>query len=357
MSEADVVHIVSYDVSRGAERYARALVDTLNRHGPEKHALMTMFVGEEDTLDPDFSLNVPRGALRRLGLDPRVTTRMRRAVREIGPTAAIAHGGEPAKYCAFALGGLAPYAYLVIGSAHPKLGNPVRRILWKTYLNRAGAIVAVSDLLAAEVAAAQPSVASRIHVIPNGRDPEVFIPGTRRATKPRVLFIGHLDQQKRPLLFVEAMSALSRRGAAVAAAIVGEGPLSGEVEAKAAPLGIEMLGRRDDVPDLLSSADLLVATSRPPEGLPGVLIEAGLSGVATVTTDVPGARAIVEDGVTGLVVPVDEPGMLADAVESLVLDSGRRDSMGRAARERCLRLFTIEATVAKWLDVIQGLRE
>lgn len=356
MSETNVLHIVSYDVSRGAERYARALVDSLNRHGPERHLLMTMFRGDEETLAPDVALDVPRGVLRRLGLDPRVAFRMRRVVSDIGPFAVVAHGGEPAKYAAFALRGRARYAYLVIGSSHPKLSNPIRRFMRNVYLTGAAAIVAVSESLAAEVANEQPSVATRIHVIPNGRDPDVYRPGSRdHASRPSVAFVGRLDEQKRPLLFVDMVEELSRRGVAMSSLVVGDGPLRAEVERRADPLGIEILGARHDVPSLLSAADLVVATSRPPEGLPGVLIEAGLCGVPVVTTDVPGARDVIEDGVTGIVVPVDDHDVLIDAVTSLVTNPDKRVVMGRAARERCLRLFTIEATVERWRDVIRGL--
>jgi glycosyltransferase involved in cell wall biosynthesis len=354
MSEADVLHIVSYDVGRGAERYARALVDSLNASGTERHRLMTMFRGDEDTLDPDIALEVPRGTLRRLGLDPRVLTRLRRATSAMGPSAVVAHGGEPAKYAAFALGRLAPYCYLAIGSSHPKLGNPARRYMRGIYLERAAAIIAVSKSLASEIARERPSVADRIQVIPNGRDPGVYRPDSHHhAAVPHVLFVGRLDEQKRPLLFVDVIGVLRRRGIAVNARVVGDGPLRAEVEQRGAALGIDVLGARDDVPSLLSSSDLLVATGRPPEGLPGVLIEAGLCGLPVVTTNVPGAHDVVEDGVTGIVVPVDDSVRLVDAVESLVADDERRLAMGRAARKRCLESFTIDATLEKWRAVIR----
>ena len=356
MSESSILHVVSYDVSRGAERYARSLVEALNRRGPDRHLLMTMFQGDEASLDPDFALDVPRGTLRRVGFDPRVIRRMRRTVRELAPRAVVAHGGEPAKYAAIALRGLAPYAYLVIGSTHPKLGNPVRRAMRKLYLTRAAAVVAVSASLAADLVAEEPTLAPKTRVIPNGRDPETYRPGSGdRGASPRILFIGHLEEQKRPLLFVEAVGELKRRDCTLDAMIVGDGPMRADVEERARSAGVEVLGARDDVPALLANADLLVATSRPPEGLPGVLIEAGLSGVAAVTTDVPGARDVVEDGVTGMVVPVDDQAGLVDSVESLLRDPDRRKEMGRAARERCLRLFTLDATTDEWDEVMRGM--
>ena len=105
-----------------------------------------------------------------------------------------------------------------------------------------------------------------------------------------------------------------------------------------------MLGRRSDVPQLLSESDIFVFTSLPPgEGMPGVLIEAGLSGLATVATRVPGARDVIEDGVTGLLVDIeDKPGM-TDAVRRLVSDRALREAMGQKARTRCMDMFTLQA--------------
>ena len=63
-------------------------------------------------------------------------------------------------------------------------------------------------------------------------------------------------------------------------------------------LPIEVLGRRSDVPEILSQADVFLFTSlEEGEGMPGVLIEAGFAGLPVVTTEVPGARTVIEDGV------------------------------------------------------------
>jgi glycosyltransferase involved in cell wall biosynthesis len=350
-----ILHIVSYDVSRGAERYARALVDELNRGDGERHLLMTMFVGDEDGLGADLALGVPRGVFRRIGLDPRVVKRMRDVFRTHHPQAIVAHGGEPAKYAALASGGDVPFVYLVIGSSHPLLDNPLRRRMRDFYVRRAAAVVAVSTAIADEMRAlGVPDTA--LHVIPNGRDPEIYelARQTRRETQ-RVLFVGHLDEQKRPLLFVSLISELRRRGLDATGVMVGGGPLHDEVASQAQSSGIEVLGPRDDVPALLSGADLFVLTSRPPEGMPGVLIEAGMAGVAAVTTDVPGARDVVIDGVTGRVVGVDDESGLTEAVEGLLRDDGLRATMGMAARERCVAEFSLEASAGDWIAVLQGI--
>jgi glycosyltransferase involved in cell wall biosynthesis len=89
--------------------------------------------------------------------------------------------------------------------------------------------------------------------------------------------------------------------------------------------------------------------------MPGVLIEAGLSGLPVVTTDVSGARAIVEEGVTGFVLPSDDVGGLTDALGRLVDDADLRRRMGAAARDRCAERFSIEAVAREWRDLLDPL--
>jgi glycosyltransferase involved in cell wall biosynthesis len=349
-----VVHVVSYDVARGAERYARALMDALNTRGSYRHVLLTLFRAEDDDLDPDISLEVPRGLMRRIGLDPRAIWRLRGALGRLQPAALVAHGGEPAKYASLADGGI-PFAYLVIGSNHPRLASPIRRALRSFYIGKAAALVTVSDGLARDVRA-EIGDDDRLRVIPNGRDPQIYRPAGRGALEgPRLIFIGHLEDQKRPFLFLDLIDEISVRGLAVSAVMVGGGPLLAEVRARAETVGVEVLGPRDDVAALLAESDLLVLTSRPPEGMPGVLIEAGLCGLPVVTTDVPGAREVVEDAVTGLVVGVDDLGGLSDAVESLLRDEGLRASMGAAARKRCAAAFSLDASADRWDTLLREI--
>jgi glycosyltransferase involved in cell wall biosynthesis len=119
---------------------------------------------------------------------------------------------------------------------------------------------------------------------------------------------------------------------------------------------VALLGARSDVAEVMGRADLLVFPSRPAgEGMPGVLIEAGLAGLAVVATDVPGVRSIVQDGRTGLVVPVDDPGALATATARLLGDAALRRSMGEAARRHCRDHFSLDAVADRWLSLLEPL--
>jgi len=96
--------------------------------------------------------------------------------------------------------------------------------------------------------------------------------------------------------------------------------------------------------------DLYVATSLK-EGLPLSLVEAMAAGLTVVATDVPGHRDVVVHGETGLLVPPDNPGALADAIAGLLADPERRRRMGEAGRQRALKEFSIQPMTAGTADV------
>ena len=91
-------------------------------------------------------------------------------------------------------------------------------------------------------------------------------------------------------------------------------------------------GPRDDVPDLLAALDVFVLPSLFGEGSPLALLEAMAAGRAVVATDTEGNRELVEDGVTGRLVPPRDPRGLASAVTMLLTDPVRRREMGQAAQ-------------------------
>lgn len=345
-----VLHVVPFDEPRGAQRYARDLVDVLKLRG--RHRILTLFAAEPAILNPDWALDVDQGLGRRLGLDPRVVFRLRRLIRRERPNQIVAHGGESAKYVALAAPREIPTVYLRVGTA--KIDNPIRKLIHRAYTNRMDTVVAVSNDVADESAGLAGIDRGRIVVIPNARDPEVYKPATIRegAHAVHLIFIGHLDSGKRPEWFLDVVAEVSRRGWFVEATMIGDGPLSEMLRERADEIGVEMLGRRTDVAQILAKSDVLLFPGAPQgEGLPGVLIEAGLCGVPVVTTRVPGAAQVIEHGVTGYVVGHDTR-ELTDAVELLVGDSELRKRMGAAAREKCIRSFSFQATSDAWLKTL-----
>lgn len=148
-----------------------------------------------------------------------------------------------------------------------------------------------------------------------------------------VLHVSRLEPPKEPLLLVDAVAQLDD---GVILAFAGTGGLVCDIEARAASLDVSdrvrLLGRRDDVPDLMAAADV-VALSSQREGLPLALIEAMSVGTPVVGTDVAGIRELIREGVDGFVAPLSSVG-LRDALSALRGDDLLRRRLAAQAATR-----------------------
>lgn len=111
---------------------------------------------------------------------------------------------------------------------------------------------------------------------------------------------------------------------------------------------INWLGHVDDMPALLASVDIVVLPSYR-EGLPKGLIEAAACGLPLVTTDVPGCREVVNDGVDGLLVPPRDAVALARAIARFQDDRGLAERLGGAARSKAMNEFDEKIVISKTL--------
>ncbi len=179
-----------------------------------------------------------------------------------------------------------------------------------------------------------------------GVDPERFHPSPEPAGKPVVLMAARMLWDKGAGVLVEAAR---RLGAPEKVRVLLAGqpdpgnpntvPLP-QLEAWQREGVVEWLGFQPDVPALLAGCHIFTLPTMYGEGIPVALLEAAASGRPVVTTDIPGPRDFVQDGVTGILVPPDDPEALARALESLLHDPDRRGRMGAAGRQRVLERFT-----------------
>jgi glycosyltransferase involved in cell wall biosynthesis len=119
-------------------------------------------------------------------------------------------------------------------------------------------------------------------------------------------------------------------------------------------VGVEFLGRRDDVEVLYRGFDLFVLPSYR-EGFPRAAMEAAASAVPVIASDIRGGRQVVEDEVTGLLVPVGDAAALAGAIEELAVDPARRRLLGEAARRKAEADFDDRRVVERTLAVYERL--
>jgi rhamnosyl/mannosyltransferase len=216
---------------------------------------------------------------------------------------------------------------------------------------RADAILVTSEALARQTPALAPH-AAKWRVVPIGTDMNVFSPdGPRPADAAPLLFVGKPRTYKG---LDDLLKALARiPDPAVRLDLVGDGPQIPQVRAWAREIGVEervrFLGEVTDgnLATRYRGARLLVLPSNcRTETFGIVLIEAMACGCPCVTTEVgTGTSWVVQDGVTGRVVPPCRPDLLAAALSELLVDPERLRRMGEAGRERVARLFTRRAMI------------
>lgn len=146
----------------------------------------------------------------------------------------------------------------------------------------------------------------------------------------------------------ELISAFARVVDAVPEAhllLVGEGPLRSSVSALVDEAGLKQrvtfAGSMPDAARLTAIADVLVLPSLR-EGLPGVILEAGVAGVPVVAYDVGGVKEVVKDGVTGVVVPMGDVKALTEGMTRLLASPSLRDELGSASRARLSTAYSLE---------------
>ena len=205
---------------------------------------------------------------------------------------------------------------------------------------------------------------SKIEVIHNGVDPQPFLDA--RGDRIRREFglgevriittIGGLRPEKCQLTFLEAFRNLGDRNAV--ALLVGDGPLRHKLESFVAKNGLRgqvfFTGERQDVPNILAASDVITLSSRR-EGLPLAVIEAMLAGLPVVATQVGGVPELVQDGVTGLLVPPDDPEALARAMNKVLEDRAGAREMGKAGSKIALQRFTFDRMASRTVCLYRDL--
>ncbi len=183
-----------------------------------------------------------------------------------------------------------------------------------------------------------------LRLVPNGTvvPPEIDA-GCRRTT---VGSVGRLVDAKDYPTLIDAVALLAERGVDIQLEIVGDGPERQNIETAIERHGIasrvRLAGIRTDVAEWLARWGVFASSSMR-EGQPVALLEAMASGLPSVVTAVGGVPDTLADGVEGIVVPPSNAQALADGLQRLLGDPELRDTMGRAARERVIREFSIQS--------------
>jgi glycosyltransferase involved in cell wall biosynthesis len=201
----------------------------------------------------------------------------------------------------------------------------------------------------------------RFQCIYHSRLPEA-VPSELAAREPLILGVGHLALRKGQQVLVAAFAKIAAAHPEWKLALVGEKSSDDcltQVEELIAKHMLNdrvlLLGSRDDAFDFMRRAAVFVQPSLF-EGLPLALQEAMFYGCACVATNVPGNDELVQDGLTGILVPPMQPDQLADALGRLVRDAALRTTLGKAAAASILaRHMTQNAMIERHLALYRLL--
>jgi glycosyltransferase involved in cell wall biosynthesis len=209
----------------------------------------------------------------------------------------------------------------------------------------------------------------RVSVIPNAVDPDRFTdPDPRalakllrhfRTRRSRIVgAAGRLSPEKGFDVLVAAAERVLAEDPSVGFVLFGEGRCRAELlqQVAAAGLGGSFVlgGFRADLDRLVPHLDLLVLPSHT-EGLPNIVLEACAAGVPVVATAVGGTPEVIEDGVSGLLVPPGDPEALAARIRDALSSEEKLREMGFQGRQRVLERFTFPVQVGHYLKLFRSL--
>ncbi|HVX39492.1 MAG TPA: glycosyltransferase [Gemmatimonadaceae bacterium] len=370
---ARLLHVVlTLDVG-GLERLVIELVNRADAARFDSHVLTIRHAGRRasDLRDPDVLHAAPPQS-RWSMLWPR---ELAAEIRTLAPDIVHTHSGVWYKASlAAALAGVRRSVHTDHGRLVPDRWHD--RLTDGLAARRTGAVVAVSDPLAAYMRRALHVPTSRLRVIRNGVDVDAFaVHGAARAASvvrselgiapdvPVIGSIGRLDAIKDYALLIEAFAVLRagwRGGPAPALVIAGDGPERASLESRVRALDarvaadVRFLGFRSDVRELLAAFDVFSLSSRS-EGTSLSLLEAMSAGLCPVVSNVGGNADVLGPELAHRLVDSREPRVFGDALTDALRAAERRRTDGDRARRRARSEYSLDAMVRAYERLYSAL--
>ncbi len=350
-----IAFVITNLATGGAETMLLKLLQQLNRRRFTPTVISLMGLGEIGPRIQALGIPVHTLGMSRGVPNPLMLLRLARLLRQVQPD--VVHTWM---YHADLLGGLAARLAgcrrVIWCIRHSNLSKTENKCstLWVVKVcallsRRVPAQIISCSQRAKEVHVAVGYAADKLHVIPNGFDLRHLVPNAEARTSvraelglaadvPLVGLIARFDSQKNHFGFIEAAAQVLAQLQSVHFVLAGtdvdgrNAALNAAITAKGLQPNMHLLGRRDDVPRLMASLDVLASSSHG-EAFPNVLGEAMACGVPCVVTDAGDSADIV--GATGRVVPVgDMEGLAQQLVQVLRLPVTERAALGQLARAR-----------------------
>ncbi len=362
---SSVMFLITGLSGNGAERQLLAASREL-LHRQWKVSVIAMISGGDLARDFDaagirtYGLGMKRGIP-----DPRSIFRLRRIIQGVSPDILHAH-----MIHANLLGRISRIVTLVpvlISSAHSiNEGGWWADLAYRLTDSLCEITTQVSNAAGRHYVDARVVPSQKMKVIPNGVDTGRFRPNPESRARLRRelllgdkfvwLAVGRFDGAKDYDNLVSALRNLRSNSTCL---IAGDGPLRQSIEKAAHSFGlaerIRFLGVRKDVEALMAACDAYVMSSAW-EGMPNVLLEAASSGLLIVATHVGGNPEIVQNEVSGFLVPPGNSVMLAAAMQHVeIMSPSTRTAMGRVARRHIQKHYSLGSIVDQWEQTYEAL--
>ncbi len=366
-----VLHVVESLDRGGLERVVCDLVLEQHRRGWSVEVFCLFSQGAFAKELFDAGIRVSCGGKRK-GLDFAVLSKLRDVARSGGYRLIHTHNPVANYYtCMTAL--FAWRRFIVVNTRHNMGAQNAadrREKLFRISLLRTAVVVMVSDQVrirfVGDNIVPDRKAAVIMNGIPVGRY-QAQGPLTKQMARSRlglrdewfvVGAVGRLAVVKNHALLMQAVAPLCREYPGFRLILVGDGELRQHLQEKAAALGIShqvvFTGERNDIPEILAAFDVFAMPSLS-EGHSIALLEAAAVGLPIVATAVGGNPEIVQDGVTGLLVPSNDHSALRIAISGLTSDQDRRQALGHNARAWAINCVSVSSMTDNYLNLYESL--
>lgn len=366
-SKPHIVHVVHWLRVAGLEN---GVVNLINRlHGTQQHTVVC--VADTGPLANRLPADVEVIDLsRRFQRDVLFPWRLSRILRGLNPD--IVHSRNWGTIDAVLAARLAGVAIAVHGehgreSIDPLGRNRSRKVLRRVFAPMISRFVTVSDDLKRWLIADVGIPSDKVVRIHNGVDTERFAPGDRMSGRKAlnvsedqivVGAVGRLDPVKDHMTLLEACTRIGNSAPRWQLIVIGEGELRADLEARVSRSDLRgraiLIGEHQDVPVLLRGLDVYVISSLA-EGISNTLLEAMATGLPVVATRTGGNPEVVAEGVNGVLVPVGDADMMANALEAYIADAELRMRHGQASRKRSQDVFSLDRMAVEYDSLYTSL--
>jgi glycosyltransferase involved in cell wall biosynthesis len=296
-------------------------------------------------------------------IDRAAVARIRELVSQTGADIVHAHGYKADIYVYYALRKMKiPF----VSTCHNWVENDEKTWLYgiadRFILRRYKRVIAVSDDVQSKLRKAGVS-AGNTRVIKNGIDLRPFdrASGVLKDELGWGAFqviglVGRLSKEKGVDTFLRAAAQVVEEVPSARFIVAGDGPDHAELEAMIGQLRMQerfkLLGRREDIPFVYASLDVLVSSSRY-EGLPMAILEGMASRLPVIATAVGEVPSVITDGRTGVLVPAENQDLLAAAIIEMLQNAAKRQLLGGAARQVVEEQFSAQRMATDYLRVYE----